>query len=601
MADSIPSQGPAPPKDFSYHFSRVTKARTESSMKSFYKFFQIPGIENLAGGLPYASFFPFDTLEASVALPDRFEPTPNDPNTVSSVSEQLKATKLPDSKGSSRVLVPHLSGTADLTKKIDLTSALQYGVSNGYPPLFSFLRQFTREHLHPNVPYLNGPEVQLTVGSTDGFAKSIQALSNAWSEERDPVREREGLFCEEFAYMNAIQTAQPRGLQVVPIKIDLEGMLASGPGGLEDILSSWDYRKGKRPHLMYTVTIGQNPTSGTLSVQRRKEIYAVCCKYDVMIIEDEPYWTLQYPSAAGAQAAARNMPYTPAPLHTLEEGQKSSGFPFLDSLIPSYLSVDTEGRVVRLDTFSKTVAPGCRVGWVTAQPAICERILRITETSTQQPSGFVQSMLAELIVGPQSKHDGGKGGERNGEGWKADGWVRWLEGLRGMYERRMQRMCNALEEGRFTLKQQTPIKEEESDWAVVSKVKMYEFDWPRAGMFIWVKMNFDSHPLSGKVAGPKLAKSLWVHMTTKPYLVLVAPGTIFSPTKEIAEEKGWKYFRLCFAAVTEDDVEAGGIRFARGVADFWKIKKEKDLDDIEDSVQSKDKEGLVDLGMNWTC
>lgn len=397
--------------------------------------------------------------------------------------------------------------------------------------------------------------------------------------------------------MNAIQGARPRGLQVVPIKMDLEGMLADGPGGLEDVLSNWDTKKGKRPHLMYTVTIGQNPTSGTLSVQRRKEIYAICCNYDVMIIEDDPYWYLQFPSAAAAEATARNMPYDPKPMHTLEQGQKSSGFPFLDSLVPSYLSVDTEGRVIRLDTFSKTVAPGCRVGWITAQPAICERILRITETSTQQPSGFVQSMLAELLMGPQATQSKA---DKNGEGWKVDGWVRWLEGLRGAYERRMGRMCDALEEGRFALKQQTPTKEEESDWAVVSKVSLYEFNWPRAGMFIWIKVNYESHPLYGKVPGFKLAKSLWVHLTTKPYLVLVAPGTMFSPSEQIMEEEGWKYFRLCFAAVEDDVVEAAGVRFAKGVADFWKIKKEGDLDDVESEL-AKGSEDLLNLGMQGMC
>lgn len=139
-------------------------------------------------------------------------------------------------------------------RKIDLTSALQYGQAAGYPPLFSFIRQFTRENLHPNVPYLNGPEIQFTVGSTDGFAKSIEALSNVWSEERDWIREREGILCEKFAYMNAIQAARPRGLQVVPVEIDLEGMVTTGKGGLEDVLANWDTRTGKRPHLMYTVT-----------------------------------------------------------------------------------------------------------------------------------------------------------------------------------------------------------------------------------------------------------------------------------------------------------------------------------------------------------
>jgi len=371
-------------------------------------------------------------------------------------------------------------------------------------------------------------------------------------------------------------------------------------GGLEDVLANWDVRKGKRPHLMYTVTIGQNPTSGTLPVQRRKEIYALCSKYDVIIIEDDPYWYIQFPSAAGAEAAARGIPYTYTPMHTPSPTSKSSGFEFLDSLVPSYLSVDTEGRVVRLDTFSKTVAPGTRLGWVTAQPAIVERILRITENSTQQPSGFVQSMIAELIIGPQSKDDGGRGGAKNGEGWKVDGWVRWLEGLRGSYERRMNRMCQALEDGRFALKQQTPIKEEESDWAVVSKVKMYEFDWPRGGMFVWIKMAFETHPLSGKVEGARLANALWIFLTTKPYLVLVSPGTIFSPSTEIAEADGWKYFRMCFAAVAEDEVEASSVRFANGVAGFWKIKNTKDLEDIEAMVDG-DKEGLVDMGLNWTC
>lgn len=46
----------------------------------------------------------------------------------------------------------------------------------------------------------------------------------------------------------------------------------------------------------------------------------------------------------------------------------SSGYPFLDSLVPSFLSMDTDGRVIRLDTFSKILVPGCRVGWITAQP-----------------------------------------------------------------------------------------------------------------------------------------------------------------------------------------------------------------------------------------
>jgi len=103
-----------------------------------------------------------------------------------------------------------------------------------------------------------------------------------------------------------------------------------------------------------------------------------------VIIEDDPYWYLQYPSAnESSRLEATTSDKSPS--------QKSSGYPFLDSLVPSYLSVDYQGRVVRLDTFSKTVAPGCRMGWITTQPALCERLLRITETSTQR------KYFAELI------------------------------------------------------------------------------------------------------------------------------------------------------------------------------------------------------------
>ena len=267
-SSAIKDTRPAP-VDLSHHYSRVTKNRAASSIKQFYKFFAIPGIGNLAGGrrtlnngqsditnvlkgLPNHNYFPYDTLEASVALPQRFTPTPNKP--VDPPTALLAATSLSDNPLSSRILVPKESSTVELLRKIDLTSALQYGTAEGYPPLYSFLRQFTRENLHPNIPYAGGPEIILTCGATDGMSKTIEALSNVWSEERDWIREKEGMLVEEFAYMNAIQAVRPRGLNVVPVALDTEGMKASGKGGLEDVLENWDTNKGKRPHLMYTVT-----------------------------------------------------------------------------------------------------------------------------------------------------------------------------------------------------------------------------------------------------------------------------------------------------------------------------------------------------------
>ena len=330
-----------------------------------------------------------------------------------------------------------------------------------------------------------------------------------------------------------------------------------------------------------------------MGVQRRKDIYALCVKYDILIIEDDPYWYLQYPSANASSIAARGEPTSQDAqpgLHNYNT-PKSSGFPFLDSLVPSYLSVDTEGRVIRLDTFSKTVAPGCRLGWITAQPALCERLLRITETSTQQPSGFVQSMIAELIMGPHSPSDGGRGGAKDGSGWQVAGWVRWLEGLRGNYERRMQTMCSILEEGRYLVKSGRRYSVP-TEWSVVEKVLMYDFIWPLGGMFVWLKLNLSTHPLYKKTSHEKLSHALWVHLTEEKYRVLVAPGVIFSPTEEVAKEEGWQYHRLCFAAVDEEDVGDMSRRFVEGVKSFWALKS---LDDIEESVSQGVKEGCLQM------
>ncbi|KAF2106581.1 aromatic amino acid aminotransferase 1 [Lophiotrema nucula] len=577
------------PVDLSHHISRSTRARDASSVKKFYKYFSIPGIAQLAGGLPNDKYFPYDTLEAKVALPNRWKPTPNkpvDPPASSSSNPDELTSKSKDGPQASRLVVPHDANVADPLKMIDLKSALQYGQAQGYPALYYFIRQFTRNNLHPFVPYKEGPEVILTCGSTDGFSKTIQALSNEWSESHDPIDEKPGLLTEQYCYMNAVQTARPRGLNIVPVVIDDEGMVATGKGGLEDVLDNWDFSKGRRPHLMYTVTIGQNPTSGTLSVARRKEIYTLCVKYDIIIIEDDPYWYLQFPTSSPTTALA------PKPA-------VSSGFPFLDSLIPSYLSVDYQGRVVRLDTFSKTVAPGCRLGWITAQPALVERILRITETSTQQPSGFVQSMIAELIMGPQSSDDPGRGGAADGSGWKVDGWVRWLEGLRGNYERRMNIMCDALDTGKFVVKSGrrtslSAVAGEEDEWAVVKKDQIYDFVRPLGGMFVWVRFDFSSHPLRKQVPASRLSQALWVFWTQKPYLCLVAPGNIFSPTEEIRVNDSFNCFRLCFAACPAEEVGDISKRFADGAQAFWRIRSVEKIDELLDD---DDGMGSVQSGM----
>jgi DNA-binding transcriptional MocR family regulator len=119
---------------------------------------------------------------------------------------------------------------------------------------------------------------------------------------------------------------------------------------------------------------------------------------------------------------------------------------------------------------------------------------------------------------------------------------------------------------------------------VVEKQQIYSFDWPVGGMFIWLKIHFSEHPLYKHYASknelPRLSKALWIWWTQKPALVLVSPGTIFSPTAEIAAKEGWKYFRLCFAAIDESELGKVTERLAAGVKSFWSVKDVKTIEDL---------------------
>lgn len=323
----------------------------------------------------------------------------------------------------------------------------------------------------------------------------------------------------------------------------------------------------------------------------------------MIIIEDDPYWNLQYPSAYELTARYRGSSHLPS-MYTRNykaEG-RSSGYVFLDSLVPSYLSLDIEGRVVRLDTFSKTIAPGSRLGWITAQPAIIERLVRITEVTTQQPSGFVQSLVAEMILGPQgSSKETRVSDKKDVQGWHMDGWVRWLEGLRGGYEKRMQDICNILEENKYLFQemseQPTMTGDALDGWEVVDRVQMFDFVWPMGGMFTWIEACFDTHPLRSQYSSEKLSKALWVHLTRKPQLCLVGPGNLFAATPESAK-KAYKYIRVAFVPMDADEVAPFTRRLVEGFRSFWQRKNLDGLDDDATmAMQALELSGTNFLGM----
>ncbi|KAJ6438555.1 aromatic amino acid aminotransferase [Purpureocillium lavendulum] len=644
------------PLDLSHHLSKVTKNRTPSSIKNYYRFFKISGIGNLASGLPNASYFPFDTLEAEVAHPSRWDPTPEDssserddadtdayaegsPRPSTSTATTTTTPPSPTTTTSLLVVPKTAVPASEPSKRVDVATALQYGTAGGYPPLLSWIRQFTREVLVPAVPYEPGPDVILSCGSTDGLFKLVDLLYDSWLPGRDAVADRPGLLTELFVFNNVLPVVEPHGIRIAPVEIDGEGMLARGPGSLDDVLRNWDPATGKRPHVLYTVTstrtldvliilksVGHNPTAGVQSLQRKKELYAVCREFDIVIIEDDPYWYLQFPTAAAAEAQSRHVTESLSLKRRSEEQDgydndddrsrsPRKGLEFIDSLVPSYLSLDIDGRVIRLDTLSKTMAPGCRTGWITAQPSFIERLERITEISTQQPSGFAQAMIIQLLAGqqPDALHAfADLPAHKRGafSGWRMDGWVRWLAGLRSVYERRAARMCAILDQGthqvlpelehkqppppprRLSASGITPTTTNGAAAAAVSKrTQLLSFDWPRGGMFVWLRVHYEEHPLwmargpgadALPLDGPAMAAALLAFMARKPHLVLPSPGTMFGATPDVVRDRAWRHLRLCFTAESEENIDACSRRLTNAVHKFWLITDLAEMEELHD-------------------
>lgn len=253
----------------------------------------------------------------------------------------------------------------------------------------------------------------------------------------------------------------------------------------------------------------------------------------------------------------------------------STGYRFLDELIPSFLSIDTDGRVIRLDTFSKTLAPGCRLGWITAQPKICEQLFRVTDGTTQQPSGFVQAIVAQLLSDHRPKDSVNSPAEHL-KGWGPAGWVRRLEGLRDKYASRMITMATIFEENRF-------LRSE------AGNLEIFTFNWPLGGMFLWVKVNIFTHPLVSSVDPRRLTFALWILCVGHPYRILTIPGKDFATNSAIKDDHGYLYLRFCFAAVEETVLVAKSRSFVEACRHFWSIRAVADIDDIlreEDALES---------------
>jgi len=403
--------------DYNKYLSPRSARRQPSAIRAIQPLTAIPGMINLGGGLPNPSTFPFKTI----------------------TFELKDGTTVP------------LAGA-------DLASALQYSPSYGLKPFVDYLTNF-QTVIH-NPPY--APAVVISSGSQDLMSKAFDML----------LGEGDYLLMENPTYPGAIGALKPIGCNLTGVASDESGLI---PEALEQVLATWDPTK-KFPRVLYTIPNGQNPSGASIPLDRKKAIYALACKYDFLIIEDDPYYFLTYPTEPASPAT------------------------------PTFLSMDVEGRVIRLDSFSKIMSSGLRIGFATGPQFLIERLQLDMQVTLLHTSGVSQMAILSLM-----------------NAWGKEGWQRHVESVQKFYKARADFFCSLAEKHLTGL----------ATWRK-----------PTAGMFLWIKLNVpDSRELIQKKALEKK--------------VLLVPGEFFDPAG-----KPSSYVRASFSTATDADMEEALIRLA---------------------------------------
>ncbi|KAK7451734.1 hypothetical protein VKT23_012413 [Stygiomarasmius scandens] len=423
-----------------HHLNGLSRSRVPSPLKDIVKYMNEPGMISLAGGLPHPSAFPYSAMQLQIYSPEA------DVATVSSKSSAL--------------LDISVGKYPSLHHPNNLSTALQYSVSTGSKSLSAFLYNFVQRVLRPAYSDF---EVLLHFGNTDAWNKVVNLLC----EPGDYI------LVEEYTYPSAQAVWAPMGCCGVPIPLDKDGIL---PEALERVLSDWEqvHPGVRRPHLLYVVPTGQNPTGSTLPLERKKEIYSICVKYDVIICEDDPYYFLQMPDY---------VPPSERDSEGIAKSERVTDDSLVDKLVPTFVSLDYQGRVIRLDTFSKTMGPGHRLGYFVCNPLFSERLLRASEVTTQAPGGWSQAIIEEHLTA-----------------WKHEGLLRWFNNLRNIYTIRRDWLCDLI----FSVFDVRPSSDGIADDYIVfpkgygsdqdtGKRHMFSFNAPKGGMFLWIKLNLTSN------------------------------------------------------------------------------------------------------------
>ena len=329
------------------------------------------------------------------------------------------------------------------------TQVMQYGSGQGEP----VLREQILEVMALEGITAHADDVVITAGSQQG----LDLVTRIFCDPGDVV------LAESPSYVGALGTFLSYQTEVVHVSSDDAGL---DPVALRETVAGLR-KAGKRIKFLYTIPNFNNPSGKTQPWQRRLDILAACAAEGILVVEDNPYGLL-----------------------TLDAEP-----------IPAMRSVDAD--VIYLGSFSKTFAPGFRVGWVLAPHAVREKLVLAQESATLCPPVFSQFAISTYL----STQD-----------WKGQ-----VEVYRSMYRERRDTMLHSL-------------AEEMPDGATWTR--------PAGGFFVWVTLpeGVDSQAMLPRGVNARVA---------------FVPGGAF-----YADGQGARNVRLSFCFPPADRIRTGVQRFA---------------------------------------
>jgi 2-aminoadipate transaminase len=226
-------------------------------------------------------------------------------------------------------------------------AALQYGPTEGDAGLLDELIKLMEDQ--EGLTGLTHADIMITTAAQQG----LDIISRAFLAPGDAV------VCGLPSYLGALSVCTAAGARMVGIPLDDHGIRT-------DLMEEQFValrRKGIRPKIIYVVPDFQNPAGVTLSLQRRREILEIAAEFDTLVVEDSPYRHLRY----------------------------------IGETLPLMKSLDRDGRVMTLFTFSKMLFPGLRLGWIIADPEVILRLVVAKQPLDLCTSPFAQVLAREYL------------------------------------------------------------------------------------------------------------------------------------------------------------------------------------------------------------